>query len=323
VSGSAPDRILVVEDDLTLRMTIACALRDAGFQVWQTGSATVASAAVSTCAPDVILLDAELQDGNGFVLYDEVRRMETGHDVPVIFMSGARLDEEAVVKALAAGAIDYMRKPFGVAELVARVTVALRTRRAQLDLVRLSTTDPLTGLLNRRAFFEAMERERRRAERVGLTMSVAILDIDHFKCVNDEHGHAAGDRVLTAIGRIVREQVRTTDVAGRIGGEELAFVLCATDGDGAFALAEKLRASISACAIDVGVSIKLNVTASVGVATAAGHQLQAPDSAVTLLAGADAALYAAKRAGRNRVAIASGSSTATAKGQPSTGAAPV
>ena len=306
MSALAPDRILVVEDDLTLRMTIAAALRDAGLQVWQTGSASVAAAAIATCAPDVVLLDAELQDGNGFALYAEMRRLEQGRDVPVIFMSGARLDEKTVVDALSAGAADYMRKPFGVGELVARVTVALRTRRAQLDLVRLSTTDALTGLLNRRAFFEALERERRRAERYGQPLSLAILDLDHFKSVNDEHGHAAGDRVLSATGRLVQQMLRSSDVGGRIGGEEFAFILPATDGDGAIAFAEKIRVAIGACGVDVGEPSRLCVTASVGVACAPGHHLAATESAITLLAGADAALYAAKRAGRNRVALSTG-----------------
>jgi diguanylate cyclase (GGDEF)-like protein len=305
VFPSGLDRILLVDDDLALRMAISQSLLQAGLQVWQTGNAAVALQSITSCAPDVLLLDVELPQMNGFELYDKLRATEEGRDVPVIFMSGSRLDESSVVRGLSLGASDYLRKPFGNNELVARVAGALRSRRTQLELLRLGTTDGLTQLLNRRAFFEALERERRRAERTSTPMSVLLFDIDHFKQVNDTYGHPAGDRVLLSMSRLVQSQCRVTDVIGRIGGEEFALVLPATDLEGARGMAEKLREAIASLETDIGFHTVLKVTASFGVASAPGPTFLTPDTAVALLADADAALYLAKRGGRDRVEVAS------------------
>src|SRR5688500_2667523 len=190
------DRILVVDDDLSARMALAHTLLEAGFQVWQTGSGTVALAAVESCSPDIIVLDVDMPVMDGFELYRRIRQLDEGREVPVLFVSGHRVDEVSVVRALSNGASDFLRRPFGKHELLARIEVALRNRFMQLELERLGTTDALTQLANRRAFFDCLEKERKRAHRTETQLSIVVLDIDRFKAINDTHGHPSGDRVL-------------------------------------------------------------------------------------------------------------------------------
>ncbi|MBH9576411.1 GGDEF domain-containing response regulator [Inhella proteolytica] len=173
---------------------------------------------------------------------------------------------------------------------VAERTAQLET--ANRELQRLSSTDALTGLANRRRLDEALEQEWRRSGRAEHALALILLDIDHFKRVNDEHGHPVGDQVLTELAHLLRQGVRGTDLVGRWGGEEF-LILCPDTGPaGALALAEKLRESIAAHAFPV-VGHK---TSSFGVAT-----LRPSDEVPALLARADAALYRSKHEGRNRV----------------------
>lgn len=162
----------------------------------------------------------------------------------------------------------------------------------------LATRDDLTGLLNRRAMLEHMLAEEQRCARSGQAQQIAMLDIDHFKAINDAHGHAAGDAVLKAFTEVVRSQVRTTDLLARWGGEEFVLMLyCAqeTHPEHALALLERVRKAVQAHTIPWG-GEHLRVTVSIGLATQAGRE-----TAEQTLARADAALYAAKAAGRNRV----------------------
>lgn len=167
-------------------------------------------------------------------------------------------------------------------------------RLMEFELSRLASTDPLTGLPNRRYFLEAAAREFELVHRFGGMASVVMIDLDHFKALNDEHGHAAGDEALRSVGQACT--LRDVDVFARWGGEEFVAILPGTDEAGAFAVAEKLRCAVSAAAIKVG-SETIRVTASFGVA-----QLLPHDSAVNdALERADRALYAAKHAGRDCV----------------------
>ena len=168
-------------------------------------------------------------------------------------------------------------------------------------LIELARTDALTGLPNRRAFMEGLRHELERMRRGGQPPCVLMVDIDFFKRVNDQYGHAAGDKVLKAVAAIIREQVRITDTLGRIGGEE--FAICASDSPATSAgeLAERLRGAVEATTFDSGEGRQLHVTLSVGIAAA-----QPDDSADSILSRADAALYEAKSAGRNRVELATG-----------------
>ncbi len=158
-------------------------------------------------------------------------------------------------------------------------------------------TDELTGLPNRRRFFELAEREMVRAQRYSAPLAVVMLDLDYFKEINDKYGHAAGDQVLRAVGDCCRDVLRTNDVIGRLGGEEFAILLPATAMDGALLFGERLREAIYECRIGLP-GAELRLTATLGVAACAPGEVMTMDE---LLARADAALYRGKAAGRNRV----------------------
>jgi len=168
---------------------------------------------------------------------------------------------------------------------------------AQVELERLAATDYLTGIANHRSFFEAGEREIQRARRYGHPLAVLMIDLDHFKQVNDTYGHAAGDRVLVETTAAIRRLLRDLDVFGRLGGEEFAILLPETDLTGSRTTAERLRAAIAEIAIDAE-NVSLKVTISVGIT------LLSPDDPGldAVLKRADDAMYEAKRGGRNRVA---------------------
>jgi diguanylate cyclase (GGDEF)-like protein len=171
--------------------------------------------------------------------------------------------------------------------------------RAYAEVERLAQTDSLTGLANRRHFMEALEQEVDRSERYGRPLSLVALDLDHFKTVNDSHGHAAGDAVLSEAARALRAVCRDVDIPARMGGEEFALLLPETDTAGARTVAERAREHIAGTAHRSPAGESFRVTASLGVAT-----LRPGASGEALLQAADEALYRAKDAGRNQVALA-------------------
>lgn len=179
---------------------------------------------------------------------------------------------------------------------------ALQAANAELE--RLANTDPLTGLANRRHLLARLEEEVQRTQRYGRTLSLVLLDLDHFKEVNDRYGHPAGDEVLRGVAGALRGASRGVDLAGRIGGEELVLLLPETEIEGAHAVAIRLRAEIESLEFSRGGEARWTVTASFGVAGARGEGASADD----LVRDADAALYRAKAEGRNRVVLAAPSS---------------
>jgi diguanylate cyclase (GGDEF)-like protein len=174
--------------------------------------------------------------------------------------------------------------------------LAARNERLVADLKAEARVDALTGLLNRRGFEERLAVEVARATRDGARVAVVTFDLDHFKRVNDEQGHEAGDRALTAVGAVIRDHVRGGDLAARWGGEEFVVVLPGADADAGHALAERVRGAVAATG--------LGVTVSAGVGAG-----EAPFDPGALLASADAAMYAAKRAGRDRTVVATAAVT--------------
>jgi diguanylate cyclase (GGDEF)-like protein len=179
----------------------------------------------------------------------------------------------------------------------AMAALAFNTARQRERLRAQARTDSLTGILNRRAYFEWLSAELARAKRTEALVSVVLLDIDHFKPVNDEHGHAEGDRVLQAIAASLQRTVRTDETVARYGGEEFALIAFGSAGPEAVELAERARAAVAEVAVSGHA-----ISASAGVATWPADG----DNADRLLEAADAALYAAKRAGRNRTSVAGG-----------------
>lgn len=230
-------------------------------------------------------------------------RMYAG--VPLCASCGEPIGTLAVLDTIARRLTE--RQLAWLADLAQQAMALLELRRkqrelqqAQSELQRLASTDALTGLLNRRSWDEANALERERERRWGDGHAVIALDLDHFKRVNDSHGHAAGDAVLKAVGGLLAQRFRKLDAVARIGGEEFGVLLPHTPLAEAAALAEGLRQAIEALRIPVGATV-LGVTASVGVA----HSSEAADVGAL----ADARSYAAKRAGRNRVVGAGGGET--------------
>jgi two-component system cell cycle response regulator len=163
---------------------------------------------------------------------------------------------------------------------------------------RAATTDPLTGIMNRRAFLAALDLEQSRSERHGYPMSLLLLDVDHFKSVNDERGHSAGDRVLAALGRLLAHQARKTDIVARWGGEEFVIVLAGASESGARIAAERMRSAVEGMTVLDEKSQRMPVTVSIGIAC-----LEVNDSVDVLIERADRAMYQAKASGRNRVVV--------------------
>jgi diguanylate cyclase (GGDEF)-like protein len=256
---------------------------------------------------DLILCDLEMPGLDGFKVLAMINVHEDLRSVPVIIITGNSQREDKI-RGLGQGASDYITKPFDSAELVARVRVQLKIKELQDELKRsnaqleaLSRTDVLTRLPNRRSLEEALTRELERTRRTGQSLALAVLDIDHFKRVNDSYGHQQGDEVLKVVADVIRSNIRPYDIGARYGGEEFVLVW-AQIGSVAVAvqIAERLRVMISRQSFAPPLA-ELQMTVSLGLAF---YPTLESSSGEALFARADAALYRAKQGGRNRVVIA-------------------
>ncbi|HEX8833066.1 MAG TPA: diguanylate cyclase [Abditibacteriaceae bacterium] len=306
--------ILVVEDDPEINALMALTLRVEDYDVEQARDGYQALKMVAEDPPDLILLDVMMPRMSGYDVARELQDRPSTSHIPIIFVT-AKSEMEDRVMGLEM-AVDYVCKPFAAPELLARVRAALRMRKLQDELrisneqlSRLATTDPLTGLCNRRHFDAQLEDELQRARRFGNSLAVLMFDLDHFKSVNDTWGHAQGDVVLQTFSQILGHSSRRIDTVARLGGEEFGAILPATEGPGATSFAEKVRSAVHETRIPCRTregqeAPPLQVTVSVGVAVAS-HVVNGEDSipalAAELVQAADRQLYAAKAAGRDKV----------------------
>jgi two-component system, cell cycle response regulator len=239
----------------------------------------------------VLITSVELSPMSGIELCWKTRLL-TGCDRTIyIILMSSNSEEQHLINALDNGADELIRKPFASEELYARLRSAERLLRLQSELIRLASIDPLTGVFNRRVFFEQAEQTQRRSA----THSVIMFDVDHFKQINDTHGHGVGDQVLGGIGR---EAAYRGGIVGRLGGEEFAILLEGAGLEAATAHAEMLRTRLAQLSFETGRG-GLSVTCSLGVAEGQGGE-----GIDHLLKRADAALYQAKESGRDRVVAA-------------------
>jgi two-component system cell cycle response regulator len=292
--------VLVAEDSLVIRTVLRRQLEDYGHRVVEAVDGEDALAKSQEHRPDVILLDVEMPKLDGHGVLAALRASPDLSDIPVVFLTG-RTSTQDVVEGLRLGAHDYLRKPFETAELLARVSAAVRVkvlqdqlRQRNIELNALSRTDVLTGLPNRREMQERMSAATSAARRHDQPCSMLMVDIDHFKRVNDNRGHDGGDVVLRVVAARLGAACRSEDSAGRWGGEEFLVVAPMTDLAGGARLGERIRSHIGDTAVPMSDGPDIHVTVSVGVASG----IRAADD---LLAEADAALYVAKKDGRNRV----------------------
>lgn len=305
-AGSADHAtVLVVEDDLRMGKQISDILRSSGYQTVEAISIAAAREVVAHIMPDLILLDRLLPDGDGLVLLDEWKADAQLSNVPLIIITGIS-DLNRKIEGIEHGADDYLIKPIENNEMLARIRAGLRRSSAQLalrqDIDRLkmdTVTDRLTGVRNRHYLDADLEhrfsQSRRNPQRA---FSLAMLDIDHFKQVNDQYGHMIGDTVLRRVAQLLQQTARTADIVTRYGGEEFCVVMPETESAAAQHAAERLRQTVADHKFD-GIGDE-SVTVSLGVATFSSDDKHD----VELLARADAALYQAKAGGRNRVCLA-------------------
>jgi diguanylate cyclase (GGDEF)-like protein len=247
--------------------------------------------------PSVILLDIDMPGMDGFEVMRALKsRTETRH-VPVIVVSGM-CDSTEKVTAFDLGANDYVTKPFEMAELKARLRAMIRLDQLLRLLNERAEVDGLTGLSNRASFNKHIQREVAEASRHGNALTVALLDIDHFKSINDTYGHPAGDEVLMRFSRLISQSCRTSDIACRYGGEEFALIMPQTSPHDALVVCDRIRAALSQ--ITWPKHPERSVTVSIGLVGCAPSEngLFSPEQWIE---GADRALYASKHGGRNRV----------------------
>lgn len=299
-------RLLVVDDDPDSLEIIAEALKWEGYLVEKASSGQEAISLIKTWNPHLVLLDVNMPGMNGVETLKDLRAKE--QYVSVMFISG-NTSTEAVIAGLDAGADDYIPKPFDPLELLARVRTQLRIkdlndqlRSSNEKLKELVDTDDLTGLYNMRSLYQRLDFELERARRFGRQVCVVMMDMDHFKGVNDGHDHLFGSFVLSAVGNIIRQNIRAIDIGARYGGDEFLIVLTEVGPDGAKHFCERLRHEIASNLYKHGAD-EMHLTASIGFAiTPAGMNIKSPSiDAKDLVRVADNALYDAKRAGRNCV----------------------
>ena len=299
---SAVKKILIIEDNLLQYRVTERMLANARIgqfasdwaQTYEDGLRLLLTGDYAAC-----LLDYQLGEQNGLDLLRAARaeRCET----PVIFLtadSSVQVDEAA----MEAGALDYLVKGEITPRMAERsIRYTMKLSQAMRELHLLATRDALTGVLNRRAFDSMLREEVLRSRRFNHPLSLVIVDLDHFKSINDTHGHPAGDAALVEAARRLEAEVRGIDRVARIGGEEFAIILMETPENEAIIVAQRLVANMKATPIGVAPGVNLTVTLSAGVSTL---PVEAKNN-LTLLESADRALYQAKQSGRDRAVLAS------------------
>ena len=297
-------RVLIAEDDLTSRILLTKVLQKWGYDVIVTLNGAEAWEILQTAdSPRIAILDWMMPEMDGIEVCRRVRALDT-RQPPYLILLTALGEKDDMMTGFEAGADDYVGKPYDPAELRARVEVGRRLVElndelieAQLRLEVQAHTDALTGLPNRRAIVETLEEELQRSAREGTSLAVGMLDIDHFKQVNDECGHAAGDVVLCGLARRMESVLRPYDTVGRFGGEEFLIVAPGVSRSELGELLERLRQVASEAPLNAG-ERELVVTVSLGGAVYVGESMDA------LIARADDALYEAKARGRDLVVLA-------------------
>jgi len=285
--------ILVVDDNPDKLSLIEAALSLAGYNVTTATDGIEALAAIESYQPDLVITDVMMPRLNGYELAQRIRGNPLTRFIPVIMQTAAGRRAEDLRRASEVGALGYITDPTDLDLLLARTRTLLEFK-AYLDVCEEAAfTDHLTGLANRRRFERQLEREVGRVQRFEHPFSLLMIDIDSFKNVNDTFGHDAGDEAIRRISKVLCEGTRGIDLAARIGGEEFAVLLVETNKEGAFEVAERLRAAIKALEIPRAG----RVTASFGVAECPSDAQTAAD----ILKAADIALYEAKRNGRDQV----------------------
>jgi diguanylate cyclase (GGDEF)-like protein len=318
LSSMAEEQGIVIVDDTpdNLRLLVGI-LKERGYKVRPAPSGIRALATVRKEPPDLILLDIMMPGMDGYEVCKQLKVDERTKDIPVVFLSALN-EVFDKVKAFKAGGVDYISKPFQVEEVLARVNTHLTIRAQQKALTLqnkelmkknaliteqtkklelLATKDFLTGLSNRRDFLEKVQQEEKRSKRTNRLFALIMLDIDHFKNVNDTYGHECGDKVLVSVARGLEKALRAQDILARWGGEEFVCLLPETEVDGAKHAAEKIRTTVETLQHDC-IDVPVSVTVTLGICVYDGSY-----SIEECIRRADDALYEGKKRGRNQVVV--------------------
>ena len=294
VRGIAVCRILIVDDEPNMLKSYRRVFKRRDYEVAFASSGEEALQMAEAFRPDIALLDIMMPGMDGYEVCRSWKGREETKDIEVLFVSGkGQLDDR--LRAYRLRASDFLVKPFSNDELLAKIELIIEKRRFYLEL---ATTDALTGLGNRKFFEEKFENIYRISSQYKQIFSIAILDVDHFKAVNDTYGHDTGDYVLQEVAKLLRGKIRKDDLLARIGGEEFALLLSGTEGQNTRKVMERLRKGVDEHIFQKpGESQAVKVTISIGFAcfpaTAADKD--------GLFKAADKALYQAKRRGRNMI----------------------
>jgi diguanylate cyclase (GGDEF)-like protein len=302
-------RLLLVEDEPTQRLMLERQLSKAGYLVDTAENGAQALTKILEGQYHILLTDWDMPGMDGPTLCKRVRDANLSTYIYILLLTGHLTTDDLVV-GLGAGANDYVRKPANQAELLARLSAGSRIvkleqslREANEKIQLLSITDPLAGTYNRRYLNDQLLKEVERARRYNRPLAVIMADIDRFKRINDERGHASGDEVLKRFADLAKGIIRPSDWIARYGGEEFVIVLPETDATGAAIAAEKVRAACAEAPMPLSTG-DLQVTSSFGVAALSKDTQSVDAAAAAMMREADAALYASKNEGRNRVTVA-------------------
>ncbi len=300
--------VLAIDDSLDIQELLEIWLSPEGLTLHSASNAADGLRLAQVVRPDLVLLDVDLPESSGFEVCQRLKSDSATSEIPVIFLTGATHTGDKV-RGLDLGAVDYVTKPFDPHELRARVRAALRTKRYQDLLSRRAQIDGLTGLRNRTYFDECLRRDLETGRKHRTPVSLVLVDIDHFKRLNDTAGHPFGDRVLQLVGELLARTTVPGAAACRYGGEEFAVVLPGTPIDLACRYGESLRQAVAELH-PTAESGPVSVTLSGGVSCTDEWSDVIPLTPGELLETADRALYVAKSTGRNRIVAFSRAGTA-------------
>ena len=307
-------KVLVAEDDAVSRRILEVFLDKLGYEVVvSTNGAEALDLLQKPDAPRIAILDWMMPGTDGLEVCRQLRQRGAESYVYILLVT-AKTQQQDIIEGLEGGADDYLTKPYNIHELKARLRAGLRVVELQAQLMAArdgfefqATHDALTGLLNRQGILERLDTEMARAGRERKPVGIVMADLDHFKKINDAHGHLAGDAVLREAASRMRSAVRAYDHIGRYGGEEFLVVLPGCGEQGALQQAERLRVCVSESPIATP-GAPFQATLSLGVACMEPGQNQ-----TGLLQAADEALYRAKRNGRDRIEAATFSTSTSSK----------
>ncbi len=282
--------VLIVDDSPTnIKIVAECLKEHYRLKVASSGEQCLLLAKKKP-QPDVILLDIEMPGMNGYETCEALKKDQVTENIPVVFVTGRQSDKDEE-KGLSLGAVDYITKPIHPAIVLARTKTQIIIKQQRDALQKMALHDQLTGLYNRHYLLDIADKKLANCARHNYDISVLMIDIDHFKKINDAHGHSMGDEVIKHVATILNSQSRTEDVVARFGGEEFVIILDHCNIDDALIKADKIRLAVAETAPN-----NIAVTISIGVANLDNKQ-----NFDSLLKSSDIALYAAKNNGRNRI----------------------